>query len=142
MIGKIIWILIVLLIGVGLLPLVNSQISQIDTTQYSSAVNGMAVLLPLVFAIITIFWVFKSMGVDSSKEQIDWLRYGERLKLAYASKFGGDNRGFDGEVDYHIKIMVSNDKGFTRQLAKDWVKRMSKFVEIEWLKLDDSNDEE
>lgn len=123
------------------LPQINNAVSTITTPTFSPAVTSMASLMSILFVVMIFLYMFKSLGTDSPEEQIDWLRYGNRLKLAYAAKFGGENSGFNGEVDYKIKIMVNTDKGYTRQLAKDWVKRMSKFVEIEWLKLDDSNDE-
>jgi hypothetical protein len=141
MIGKISSIILSLIFsGIGVYILTNFM-STVDTSNYSSAMRLLIQIIPVVFAIMIILGIVKSFGVDSPEERIDWTTYGERLKLAYTAKFGGDNPGFDSEVDYHVKIMVNTDRGYTRQLAKDWMHRMSKFVEVEWLKLENSNEE-
>ena len=58
-----------------------------------------------------------------------WAEYGQRLKLAYASKYGGENGGFNQEVDQRVGVMEHNGRGWTRTLAKSWLKRMSVFTE-------------
>ncbi len=58
-----------------------------------------------------------------------WIEYGNRLKLAYTAKFGGENTGFNQEVDYRINIMQHNRRGFTHTIARDWLKRMERFTE-------------
>lgn len=58
-----------------------------------------------------------------------WQKYGDNIKLAYAAKFGGRNAGFDDEVNTRINIMEHNGRGFTRTLANEWLKRMSRFTE-------------
>lgn len=144
---KIITTIIILIIGVGGLIAVNDSVNGFllspDINKYSSNVKTMMTILPFMFALMVIFGALKNLGADTQEEiaaQINWTRYGERLKLAYAAKFGGDNPGFDQEVDLHIKILVDTDKGYTRQLAKDWVERMSKFVGIHWLRMENSNE--
>lgn len=127
--------------GVGFY-VVTTLLNGLDMSGYPASASAMASVLPVVYVAIVIVGIVKSIGVDSTEEQIDWTRYGERLKLAYTAKFGGENPGFNSEVDYRIKIMVNTDGGYTRQIAKDWVKRMSKFTELKWLKMDDANDEE
>lgn len=69
--------------------------------------------------------------------QFSWKRYGERLKRAYASKFGGANPGFNDEVDLRIAVMRTQGKGPTRTIAQDWLKNQAKFVEIPWQDLND-----
>jgi hypothetical protein len=144
---KIIQSIVTLIVGVGLFPAINSLtnefLSSPNAGDYTSAIKSLVSIMPLMFAIIVILGIFAGLGKDSEVEiaaQIDWTRYGERLKLAYSAKFGGDNPGFNEEVDNHIKILVNTDKGFARQLAKDWVERMSKFVGIHWLRMENSNE--
>lgn len=97
-------------------------------------------VVPILFAVSVIIVVIRGMGVDKGDEAgFSWRDYGERLKKAYTAKFGGDNPGFESEVDYRIKLMVDTDKGYHREVAKDWLKRMSKFVAIDWLSLEDSD---
>jgi hypothetical protein len=139
--GKIVVIGLMLLIGIVMLNAVNLFVNDIDLTQYPSGMAILISILPLISCCLIIISIVNAIGKDIPQEKIDWLRYGERLKLGYTAKFGGENQGFNNEVDYKIKIMVNTDKGFTRQLAKDWIKRMSKFTNIDWLKMDDGNDE-
>jgi hypothetical protein len=142
MVGKFIQILILMGLGIFGYFMMNQQIASMDTTQLSSAAQAMISIVPILFVAMVIGVIIMSLGKDSEAEkQIDWTKYGERLKLAYAAKFGGENPGFNNEVDYRIKILVNTDKGFTRQLAKDWVKRMSDFVDIQYLKMDNANNE-
>ena len=58
-----------------------------------------------------------------------WDAYGEDMKNAYSSKFGGANTGFNEEVDIRIGVMKHNGRGFTRTIATLWLKRMHKFTE-------------
>jgi hypothetical protein len=71
--------------------------------------------------------VYETGTVQSSEDR--WESYGRRIKDAYSAKFGGDNPGFGEEIDKRINIMRSNGRGFTRKLASDWLKRMTKFTE-------------
>ena len=81
------------------------------------------------------YWIFFSVPKDSTTEtepitgQSQWDIYGQQLKDAYTAKFGGQNTGFNSEVDKRISIMNHNGKGFTRSLAYDWLKRMNRFTE-------------
>lgn len=142
--------MICLIIGIGGYFAIYYSVRSIDISAFPKATRSLIYFYPTFFAIAVIYGIIKGLGKDSNHEiinseyrvgdKIDWIRYGERLKLAYAAKFGGDNLGFNQEVDYHIKILVNTDKGYTRQLAKDWVKRMSAFVEIKYLKMENSNE--
>ncbi len=59
-----------------------------------------------------------------------WNAYGNRLKTAYEAKFGYPNPEFNKMVDQHVKIMESMGKGYTKDMAEDWIKQMAKFVEV------------
>lgn len=58
-----------------------------------------------------------------------WEAYGQRLKNAYEAKYGYKNPAFDEEVDSHIRQMQHLGKGFTRSIAKGWLKRMRRMTE-------------
>jgi hypothetical protein len=62
-----------------------------------------------------------------------WGAFGNRMKAAYSSKFGGDNPAFSQEVDQHIKAMQALGKGTTKTINEEWLKRMAKFVEIPYV---------
>jgi Na+(H+)/acetate symporter ActP len=69
--------------------------------------------------------------VDAIETQAmdEWEAYGQRLKLAYSAKFGGDNPGFDDEVNQRVRVMQRIRGGFTHTIARDWLRRMEKFTE-------------
>jgi hypothetical protein len=70
------------------------------------------------------------MSPDGEKENIDyWDKHAQELKEAYSAKFGGENTGFNDEVDKHILIMKKLGNSFTRTLAWEWLKRMDKFTD-------------
>lgn len=58
-----------------------------------------------------------------------WSSYGQRLKNAYSAKFGGENAGFNDEVDKRIEIMRHLKRGFSHTIARDWLRRMKGFTE-------------
>ena len=90
--------------------------------------------LPIVAAVIVGFFDRQ----DSADEvPFNWEAYGEKLKRAYESIYGR-NAGFEEEVDLRVRVLVETDKGFRRELSKAWMKRVSKFVGVEWLKLENS----
>lgn len=141
---KIIQAVLCLIVGAIAIILMNGILSSQDMSTYPATTRAVSSLLPLTAVMMVIVSIFRSLGKDTSEEiamQIDWVKYGERMKLAYTAKFGGENKGFNDEVDARIKILVNTDRGFSRQLAKDWVHRMSNFVEIEWLRMENSNQE-
>ena len=90
-----------------------------------------------MFSIVSFYTVWSSiMGVPelsgvATEPSIgsEWDEYGQRIKDAYSAKFGGENNGFNDEVNNRIAIMNHNGRGFTRTIAYDWLKRMSKFTE-------------
>lgn len=92
----------------------------------------------IIYALIGIGYIFIYSSPELTTEATPsyltivgdyWAEYGNKLKLAYASKFGGENSGFNEEVDTRIAIMQNNGRGFTRAIAKDWLKRMERFTE-------------
>lgn len=85
-----------------------------------------------VFSYIT-FSLFRDVEYNEvNKEEIDyWTIYSNKMKLAYCAKFGGNNSGFNDEVDKRIAIMVRLRKGYTRSIAQSWLKQMEKFTEMQ-----------
>lgn len=75
-------------------------------------------------------------------DSFSWLRYGKRMKRAYASKFGGDNSCFNEEVDLRIAVMRTQGKGETRDMATMWLKNQAQFVEIPWRDISDEGSQE
>ena len=56
--------------------------------------------------------------------------YAENLKKAYEAKFGYRNSEFDKEIDQHILAVENLNKGFTRTIHMEKLKRLEKFVEV------------
>lgn len=89
----------------------------------------------LLYGILGLTQLFFKYGSTSQVEQIatedmdKWDIYANRLKDAYSAKFGGENSGFNQEVDLRIKVMQHNRNGFTHTIARDWLKRMERFTE-------------
>lgn len=122
--------------GVFALSYMVSSVSEIQgDDSYSSGVLTIAGLLPLIYGVVVIPLIFRVIdGYSENTEEEQsvedyWVQYGKGLKLAYASKFGGENNGFNQEIDQRVGVMMNNGRGFTRALAKDWLKRMHKFTE-------------
>lgn len=89
------------------------------------------VIYALISLYLSYFAYYAETGTTQETENGDrWEEYGNRLKMAYSSKFGGDNNGFNQEVDSRIKIMQNNGKGFTRSIAHRWLKRIERFTEV------------
>jgi len=133
MIGKIIRALINLAIGLSGISVISSEIKKIETSEMTSATQAMVGLLPIFYAvliIISIAGIF--MGGQAVYHYYKWNAFGNRLKLAYTAKFGGENPAFNSEVDGHIKVLQALGKGYTKSQAEDWLKRMAKFVEVPW----------
>lgn len=153
MVKQIIKMLIAIISGIGGYFLCKYMIDATDiissfevkSSPYSQETMALAMslieVMPIVFGVVLSIQAFYTVGKDSKGEMVeivDWGRYGDRIKLAYAAKFGGENKGFNEEVDARIRILVDTDKGWTRQLAKDWIYRMSKFTDLKWLKMKDN----
>lgn len=75
------------------------------------------------------FFTGDSESQEIAQARNTWAAYGERLKEAYAAKFGGRNPGFEDEVDKRIAVMQNLKKGFTHTIARDWLKRTENFTE-------------
>lgn len=132
--------------------------SWLITVVANTAIVGLLALMRILpvwfFAISVIFGVsaiLSGRGVGSGNpttetttftDRFSWLRYGKRMKRAYASKFGYDNSGFNQEVDTRIEIMRTQGKGTTRTLSQDWLKRNAQFVEIPWQDISDEGSQE
>lgn len=71
-----------------------------------------------------------SSNMPIAAEETDkWQIYGQQLKDAYSAKFGGENKGFNEEIDKRILVMQRLRTGFTHTIARDWLKRMESFTE-------------
>jgi hypothetical protein len=87
-------------------------------------------LLSVIYISYNMFNYKPSDLPDTPLGQVDyWEAYGNRLKEAYSAKFGGENKGFNDEVNNRIVIMQKLKHGFTNTIAYDWLKRMKKFTE-------------
>lgn len=123
-------------LGVGLIPPVVKNVSGITTANgYSSGTVGMAVILIIVFVSMIIFMILESM-MQEPKENVEvvevWEDFGERLKVAYAAKFGGDNPAFNQEVDAMILQCKTMKKGIgdTKKSAELRLKNYAHMCEI------------
>jgi len=86
------------------------------------------------------FWIkfsYKHLKVKPVDElplvDKDPTTYGERLKQAYAFKFGAHDIAFDKDIDSHILANQSLPVGLSRVLNVAWLKRMATFVEVPWM---------
>jgi len=79
------------------------------------------------------YWLFlynPTEPIPSNMAIIDyWEQYGLRLKEAYTAKFGGENKGFNDEVNKRVLVMQKLQHGFTCTVSRDWLQRMKKFTE-------------
>lgn len=136
-IGKIIGVAFLALLSFALFPIVNKSVDDITSNDnYSSAVKSMAGVLPLVFMFALILGggilVFGGMAVV---RYLNWNAFGNRLKLAYTAKFGGENPQFNEAVDQHIQIVRTLSLGTetgTKKMAEEWLKRMAHMVEVKF----------
>ena len=124
-----------------LFPLINQEVSTISTTNgYSSSVVGMAQTLPLMYIACIILVVVAS--IFGGKAVIEYVRYkkwedfGNRLKLAYAAKFGGENSAFNKEIDDMVLQCKTMKKGIgdsTKSNAEMRLKRYAHMVEVPYI---------
>lgn len=98
-------------------------------------------ILPLLFVVMIILFAFRMLGW-STHGGFNWRRYGERMKEAYAAKFGYRDPDFETQVDQHIAVMRVSGKGNTRDVSEAWLKDRAKFVEIPWMDIDNEASEE
>lgn len=85
----------------------------------------------LTFVYLLFFYTTNAYNTTepSTTDTDAWAEYGNKIKLAYTAKFGGENAGFNDEVDKRILVMQNNRRGFTHTIARDWLRRMSNFTE-------------
>jgi len=109
------------------------------TVNMSSSIQTVVGILPIIYATIIVLgltaWI-ASDGPEKVKSYLNWRAFGNRMKEAYASKFGGKNPAFNQEVDMHIKAVRTLSKGrnnYTKDLNIDWLKSRAQFVEIEFV---------
>ena len=90
-------------------------------------------IMPIIYILVVIVGAMSIMfATNYIVTYLKWRAFGNRLKAAYTAKFGGENIGFNQEVDQRINVMRSLGKGSTKSLAEDWLKRIAKFVEVPW----------
>lgn len=85
-------------------------------------------VLPLFLCSI-LFTSGDSDNFTEAQVHNEWGEYSNRIKKTYSAKFGGENPGFNDEVDKRIAVMQNCGQGFTRTIARDWLKRMERFTE-------------
>jgi hypothetical protein len=124
------------LMGVIGIVIIEGFFSGIDTKGWNSALTMIVTtFLPIVFAACIILGLFRWFIRDEGPAQHyirykKWDSFGNRMKAAYAAKFGGDNPEFDKVVDQHVLAMKTQGKGYTKDIDEQWMKRMAKFVEV------------
>ena len=113
---------------------INYSIAHMDKTNMSAATNALVSILPIIYAfegVIVIIHIF-----TTTKEIIRYKRwddFGNRLKLAYTAKFGGENKEFNEEVNNRIlqcKTMKVGIGSNTKGSAERWLKEYAHMVEI------------
>ena len=123
-------------IGAGIFGLfmLSDAIANLDTSEMTSAEKGIIEVLPIVFSAVVIVGVVSGFyGVKAVVKYKRWTDFGIRMKKAYSAKFGGENPGFNEEVDLRINIMRAlKPNSRSKVIAEDWLKRMSAFVEIDF----------
>jgi hypothetical protein len=138
-------VLVVLAIGAGsvilFLPAINASVAEINTDNgYNSAVVSMAGVLPIVYITFSILMIF--VVIYGGQKVVEYIRYkrwddfGNRLKLAYAAKFGGENLAFNQEIDSRILQCKTMKKGMnadTKGAAERWLKQYAHMCEIPYV---------
>jgi len=119
-------------------PEMNKDIAKISTQNgYNSGVVGIAQTMPLVYGVMIIFVVFAT--IFGGKAVVEYIKYkrwddfGNRLKLAYTAKFGGENPAFNQEVDAMILQCKTMKKGIgndTKRSAEMRLKQYAHMCEI------------
>lgn len=142
--GIIICVLTILLLGINTFQLTGTISISCLITPPISLVFWIMGLIPIwmigIFTLLAIIIHTSQLySFSPTSEHFNWNSYGERVKQAYSAKYFGENSGFNEEVDVRIKIMRETDKGIQRELAKAWLRRKSRWLELKWLKLDSSN---
>lgn len=133
---RVIYTVCLIIIGAGLVWGAHCLGENVEKNiAYSSSVQAISSTVPYVYGALILLAIYNTVwGYSKNTEEENsfddyWVKYGKHLKLAYTSKFGGGNKGFDEEVDARVLVMQNNGSGWTRTLAKDWLKRMHNFTE-------------
>jgi|WetSurMetagenome_2_1015567.scaffolds.fasta_scaffold68395_5 hypothetical protein len=123
--------------GVLVFKILITELSDISTDpNLSSAESALLNLLPIVFVVTIIACMTAAFfGYETYVRYKRWGDFGNRMKAAYTAKFGGENKGFNDEVDKRIAVMksLSFKEGMTKETTEDWLKRMAVFVEIPYV---------
>jgi hypothetical protein len=132
MVKKICNIFMIGIFAVIVITVINSEIASIPTDNMTSLeaalITTLPVMTPVAYALLLV-GVIAGAGVVVTKI-LRWNDFGNRMKVAYTAKFGGENIEFNKEVDMHINAVKVLGNGFTKNIDIDWLKRMAKFVEI------------
>lgn len=99
------------------------------TTVEAGLITGVMSTIFSIVIIVSMFAAIGGAGVVVAKI-LRWNDFGNRMKVAYTAKFGGENVEFNKEVDMHINAVRVLSGGATKKIDMDWLKRMAKFVEI------------
>ena len=119
---------------------VNKDIAKISTQNgYNSGVVGIAQAMPLVYAVMIIMMVVAT--IFGGKAVVEYIKYkrwddfGNRLKLAYTAKFGGENLAFNQEIDAMILQCktLSVKSGDTKINAENRLRRYAHMVEVPYI---------
>jgi hypothetical protein len=131
-ISNIIQILIVGVVGVISLTVIRGITESVPTDNMTTTEAALITqVIPTMMPIAIILGMFAVIGGGIAVvHYLKWNSFGERMKAAYAAKFGGENKEFNSEVDMHINAMKALGSGQTKSVNMDWLKRMAKFVEI------------
>ena len=141
---KIVKPLIIMAVGIGSMlffaPMVKGSISKISTANgYSAATVGIAQTMPLIYIVMTtvivISAIFGGKAVVEYIKYKKWDDFGNRLKLAYTAKFGGDNLAFNQEIDAMILQCktLSVKLGDTKLNAENRLRRYAHMVEVPYI---------
>ena len=127
--------------GVCAIVVIEILMNSLDTKGWNPAMVSFTTLCPVILSISVILGVFKYFAgeEDTGERRIvriirykKWDSFGNRMKVAYSAKFGGENPAFNEAVDQHIKAVKVFGKGYSKERNIQWLKRMAKFVEIPW----------
>ena len=117
--------------------LIKIIIGGLDTSEWDPALKVFATqLTPIVIVVVA---TLSLIAVDYNSPVQKYIRYkrwddfGNRLKVAYAAKFGGKNPAFDEKVEQDILAVKALGKGFTKSINMDNLKALAKFVEVPFI---------
>lgn len=149
--GNLIRLIITLSPAVAFFPMIDAATSdaianaEAQGTEIPAAQLAIMDSLPVIFGVAVLIGAFAYLVSPAGapiRERFKWAPYGRRLKRAYHAKYGYENPAFDDEVDNRIRVMRVQGKGHTRTIASDWLKRISKMVEVPFKDLTDEGSQE